>query len=402
MSKKIIFTAGVCAIALLCISCGRTTSEVSVAGGPNHTEFYREIDAFTLQAAVNERPPLDDTSGISAPLLPLDAVYIVAATWGGTLAVTAGNNVKWATKLDAGFISAGMFADAERNIYCAATDGAVYSFDIDGNRRWKTQVTAAKGITAFFAVLPFGGGMLCSTYGGEATFISKTGDILWQRVFTGGIAGAPCAGTEICYIPAADFSGRTDTLFAIDKNGRNLWTSFSANATFSAAPVFAGTGVWIGEKSTAGSMKAPRLIALDSITGKTLHSIPLEATLRRISASDKSVASVSWNSGTGEPITAVRTFNFDGKELWKLYYRFPIISPIIFSKKNAVLTGVQGTAYGIYAVNDSGVVQNVFSMEDAPDLNLNPAIAPDGSLLFAAKKQTIITRVGLKKSLMPF
>lgn len=387
----------------MCFSCSQTANEVSVAGGPNHTEFYREIDDFTLQSAINEQPPLDDSSGISAPLLPLDATQTVAATWGGTLAVTAGNNVKWSTKLDYGFVAAGMFADADGNIYCASTDGAVYSFDIGGQRRWKTQVTAAKGVTAFFALLPFGGGLLCSTYGGETAFISKTGAILWRRVFTGGIAAAPCAGSRICYIPAADFSGRTDTLFALDNNGKTVWASFNTDATWTTAPILADSILWIGEKNAASAVEAAsRLIAFDAAAGKKLNGIVLDATPRRISASDSSIAVICWNSGTGEPITVAHAFNFAGKEQWKLHYRFPIISPIIYSAKNAVFTGVQGTAYGIYTVNDSGIVQSVFSMEDAPDLNLNPAIASDGSLLFAAKKKTIITRAGPKKSLLPF
>lgn len=389
------------------LSCGKPAAwndgNISSGGGASHANTYHEFNGFTLQAAMNDRLPLEDSSGISAPPLPLDAVFTVVATLGGTISKVASTTLQWTAKLDTGYVAAGMCADAEGSVYCAATDGSLYCFDATGKRQWKRSIVDSQNVVAFYDVILTNDGLFAATYGGDVVKCSKSGKIIWRRTFAGGIARPPCADANgRLYVPVADAAHITDTVICIDNSGKTLWNMNIPAMTLTAAPVITGSSVVAGGKKFENGNEIPMLIGLD-MSGHKQWEVLLDAVPRYISiATDGHISTVGWNAGMGIPLSSVRSFTADGAPLEKLYYRFPVYSPVLHAAENAVFTGSQNSAYGVYLLDKSGSLNMVLSMEDAPDLNLNPAVAPDGTLLFAAKNKPVITRVGMKKSLLPF
>ncbi len=374
---------------------------INAHGGIGRTNSYESITSFPASESQNEKiPGPDSLSGALVPPLVLSSYQTVTANENNSITLSNSSMVMWSVKLDhEAFVCAGMCADASRNIYCAASDGILYSFSFEGKRRFAIRYSDTNNLICT-DVLCMQDGVVLADSKGLFTKISLDGRVLWRWQ-----ASLPTLQTFAADENGAIYAAIThndthesDTLIKLTSNGTCEWKLALPSKRVITSPTVSNGVISIGVVHGGTS---PELLSCSS-TGIIRHTIPLRATPRGLSvASNGTVFCTGYNAGLGEPQSVIQAFGLDGREEWYLHFGCRLVSSPMLSATNIAVIGMRGDALAVYLVDKKGVLERFVSLDTAPSILLKAAVAPDGTLVFAGNSGAYLTRVGSKKGWMP-
>ncbi len=387
------------------MSCSTKTAfpdgPVNSQGGIGRANRYENVSAFISSEITNEKIPGEDSlsGAIVAPLLISSYQTIVATSIGG-ISQSNSSRVEWTAKLDEGvFISSGMAADASSNVYCAGSDGAVYSFSREGKRRFRTRYSDSNNVLSS-DILALVDGVVIADRNGMFTKISLEGKKLWQwqsSLPTLQTFPADEAGSIYFVMTHNDYSA-SDTLVKLTNKGSCEWKTVLPDTRVIVAPIFDRGRVCVGAIEHGN---APMVLEF-SDSGTLIRKTSLRATPRGLSISTNgTLYSVAYNAGLGETESVIQAFSKEGKELWFLNFGCKLLSPALISNENLAIVGTKGSAIAVYIMRYDGVLDSFLSLDTAPALLLKPSVSPDGTLVFAGCAGKTLSRVGSKKGLLP-
>jgi len=396
----------VCGVLCVLMSCNSNATyqegAINSQGGIGRTSSYESINSFNAHDVINERiPGPDSLSGAIVPPLLLSSYQTVTANSNGTVSLSNSSRVEWSAKLDNdAFVSSGMCADAEHNVYCAGNDGNIYSYSREGKRQFKTRFTDSTNIICT-DILALTNGVVLADGKGLFSKIGFDGKLLWQyqaSLPTLQTFSADANGSLYIALTHNDYT-TGDTIVKVNAAGKNEWKIALPLMRIVVAPIFSNGRILVGVIENGN---IPLLVEC-SADGRLVRKIQMRATPRGISISKNgTVYGVGYNAGLGEPQSVIQAFAPDGREVWFLNFGCKIASPALLSVENIALVGTKGSAIAVYLLHLHGVLDRFLSLETAPPLLLKPAISPDGTLVFAGNTSGCLTRVGSKKGLLPF
>ncbi|MFN8361237.1 MAG: PQQ-binding-like beta-propeller repeat protein [Candidatus Kapaibacterium sp.] len=370
-------------------------------GGIGRTNSYESVTAFPAYEGSNEKIPTSDSlSGSIVPPLVLSSYQTVTASTHGTVTLSNSSMVLWTAKLDNdAFVCSGMCADAARNIYCAASDGRVYSFSKEGKRRFNVRFSDTNNLICT-DILYVRDGIAVADGTGRFSKISTDGRLLWQWQSPLPAVQSFAAdeqGSLYAAITHNDYAS-TDTVIKLSAQGNCEWKLAVPMKRVVVSPAVWNGKIYIGVIDHGNNPE----VVVCSTNGQLVRTSSLRATPRGISVSvNGTVYCTGFNAGLGETRSVVQAFGADGKEKWYIPFGGKLSAPAMISTTNVAVVGVQGAALAVYIIDVKGVLDRFVSLDSAPSLLLKPAVTPEGELVFAGTSGAYLTRVGGKKSWLP-
>jgi len=275
----------------------------------------------------------------------------------------------------------------------------LYALSFEGSERWRQPLfqSIAKGGGPYIHPLPLRDGVVVGDVSGRILCFSSTGELRWEHRRGFPIDRLPAAdahGTIVLVVRSSEETG-ADSLVLIEATGHQRWARALMQTRVSCSPVFGQKLLFVGGVRSAGE-PTPVLHAF-SEAGELLWSQVLPAVPRWISVDDSNrVYVVVHSSGIGEPISGVLAYDKAGNRLWSWYLRATITTPfLLFRKAGFVLASEANGALGAYTLElSTGTLQQTTSLEEAPPLLLQPAVAPDGSIVIGWSSRLGLLRFG--------
>lgn len=376
-------------------------------GGLTRANSFENFEPFVSGDFEEERISPKDTSGSPVAPLVVSNYQTYLATFGGSVILTGATGVLWEAKLDNKAIAAaGMCADKNQNVYVIANDGALYSFDESGKRRFKKQIASGDMRYVLFPdLLAMRDGIVAGASSGEVLKMSFDGNIIWQRNSTFAPTGFASDGNGVFVGMSGNTFATTDSLLYIERDGRQLWERPFENMRIIHTPVVSGSKIFLAGVRSAQDRRVPVVHTMD-MTGRIIWSRELAVMPRGVSvAADGTIYVAGSQAGVGETRGAVTSLTPDGNKNWTMFFDMSIVTPAIISTDQVACVGTKGRAVGLYFLNRTdGELRSVLSLSDAPLFYPQPGVSPDGTLVFAQSERAGIVRIleGALHRLSPF
>ncbi len=365
-------------------------------GGMTRANSFENFEPFATGNFFEEKLAPKDSSGSVIPPLVFSNYQTYLATSTGSVILAGVRGVLWEAKLDRGAIAAaGMCADKAQNLYVIANDGALYSFDQTGKRRFKKQVaTGDMRLVLFPDLLAMGDGIVAGASSGIVLKMSFDGNIIWQRNSTFAPTGFASDGSGVFIGMSGNTFATTDSLLYIQQDGRQLWERPFENMRIIHTPVVSGSKIFLAGVRSAQNSRVPVVHTMD-MTGRIIWSRELAVMPRGVSVStDGTIYVAGSQAGVGETRGAVTALTPDGNKAWTMFFDMNIVTPAMICADQVACVGTKGRAVGLYFLNRTdGDLRTVLSLSDAPIFYPQPGISPDGSMIFVGSERVGIVRI---------
>lgn len=403
-----------CAVIASSCTKQRPLENFNFYGGISRSGNYELGGTFTTMVITDipKKYTEDLPKGAAQPPIPVSFNHNYLTTIDGYAIRYANGIVEWKAPLDSlqtgqrAVAAAAAAADKEDNLYLLANDGAVYSFDKNGKRRWKSQLFTPTSNSIFSDILILQSGIIAafSDNGTQGTIlkISFDGKTQWQRTSTLAPTRTVAADTDDNIVCALSHNtpGKTDSIITLTADGKQRWGIACQQTRILKSPILgAGLVLASGIKENEGK-RSDVVIACEAASGKTVWSKELTFTPQGISVGTQAnndgalVVIGGYRIGVGEPLTLLYGFDASGKELWRLSYNLAIIGAPMISTENIAFVGTQGDAVGVYLMDKKGTFNRVISLSDAPLLCLLPGVDAQNNLVFSMSEQLGLIKVG--------
>lgn len=368
--------------------------DIVMNGGAGRNNYYENMQSYTQ--AVYEKIASSDTMGCTAPPLCLSSYQTILATRNSSIIKTTAYKTEWKAKLDdSALVSGGMFCDEKQNIYVCASNSEIYSFDIEGKRRWKTKIPTSKRNIIWEDIVPVGAGILCTSHDGVVYYLEgNTGKSSVVHTTSSAIAGAPIVNDAGDVLIATMSMGEsTDSLICFDAQMKKKWGIVLSNFRITASPIIVNNEIIIGGMKRETDAEIPFIEILNT-EGKILRGFSPDATPRYISGNKSGdVYTVNYNLGIGEPMSIVQCFTNSGTKKWQMTFRFAISSPLIVGNDLSCFIAQRGNAIGCYVLNNEGKLIRLIQLDEAPNVLLRSVVNPAGAITLVPLKGGTLTKV---------
>ncbi|HYF02750.1 MAG TPA: PQQ-binding-like beta-propeller repeat protein [Patescibacteria group bacterium] len=384
-----------------------TGDEANIHGGMSRANSFENFEPFVYGDYNIESFTPKDSSGAPVAPLVISNFRTYLATFKGSVMLKSQQGVVWEAELDGNAIAAaGMCTDEKQNLYVIASDGALYSFDVSGTRRFKKQISSGDmNLVLFPDLLAMSDGIVAGASSGEVLKISFDGKVIWQRDSPFAPTGFASDGAGVFIGLSGNTFATTDSLLYIQPDGRQLWERPFENMRIIHTPVVSGGKIFLTGVRSAQNERMPVVHVLD-MTGRVMWSRELAVTPRGVSvAADGTIYVAGSQASVGESRGAVTSLSADGSRNWTMFFDMNIVTPAMISADVVACVGTKGRALGLYALNRTdGELRTVLSLSEAPLLYPQPGMSPDGSLVFAGSERAGIIRTveGLMQRLRVF
>lgn len=368
-------------------------------GDAQHTNYYEELR--DIQQPIYEKIPMADTSGCTVPPLCVSSYQTILATRNSRIVKVTAYQVEWQAQLDdSALVSGAMMCDNQQSLYACTTDGHVYCFDKNGNRKWKKRITTTSKKIFWENIIPYDNGIIVTHHQGEIYFVaSDNGDVFRLYTTSHTLVGSPVVHENIIIAGITTYGEGTDSLLIYSMTDKKAERIALASHTITAAPIIAQSHIAIGVTQNRDGKDIPSIILMDK-KGNTVHTAIPEATPRHISTNPEGdIFTVSYNIGIGEPISVVESFSFQGKKRWQMSFRFPISQPLYIGETIRAFIAQRGNAIGCYVLDDKGTLIRLIQVDEAPNIIQAAFVSPGGSLVIAPAEGNILTRITAQKGL---
>ena len=366
-------------------------------GGAGRANCFEDMGNFYMTGFFVDKIDIGDKSGCMIPPLALDRDRIVVTTVNGTLAMIAGKKVEWTVKLDSGsIVTAGMAGDKNQNVYLVTSDGILCSYSIEGKLRWKFHHDSLKSKGKIFSdLLAVNDGVLIAASPGVLIKVGMDSKMHWEYFFGLQTLKTFCTDKSgnISIVATHNLFGKADTLIHVNPKGKILWKKGFELSRILRGAISSGKLIVFPASYDLYQDKLYKMIALDT-TGKIVWEKELAVTPRYISAgNDGKIYLVAYNSGMGESISGVYSYDSTGKMLWKQYLDNRIMSPALISRDNIGLFGVKRNTMGVFFLDKQGNLSKTVSLSQAPVFNQTPFVMPSPMIAFAGSDEFFILRI---------
>ncbi|MES2767052.1 MAG: PQQ-binding-like beta-propeller repeat protein [Bacteroidota bacterium] len=379
----------------------------NIHGGMTRANSFENFEPFVTGDFTEEKLAPKDSSGTIVAPLVFSNYQTYLATSGGTIILAGATGVLWEAKLDNGaIVAAGMCADKNQNLYAIANDGFLYSFDVNGKRRFKKQVaTGDMSLVLFPDLLAMSDGIVAGASSGVVLKMSFDGKVIWERASTFAPTGFASDGNGVFIGMSGNTFATTDSLLYIQADGRQLWERPFENMRIIHTPAVSGSKIFLTGVRSAQDSRVPVVHVMD-MTGRIIWSRELPVMPRGVSvAGDGTIYVAGSQVGVGETRGAVTSLAPDGNKNWTMFFDMNVVTPAMIGADVVTCVGTQGRAVGLYVLNrGDGELRSVLSLSDAPLFYSQPGISPDGTIVFAQSERAGIVRIleGALHRLSPF
>jgi hypothetical protein len=330
----------------------------------------------------------EDAAGAVMTALPLDYQTIVIPSGNGTIHKIINETLQWTAKLEnESRIASAMCADNLGNIYVAGFDANLYSFDKDGNLRWKYLLTDsidASDIVSDLLALP--DGVVAGISNGLIQKLDFKGNLIWKYqvkdYITKSFAGF--ANGDVLVPVTKNIFGKNDSLLIIDKNGIVKQNKEFEALRITSTPIISKSSIYLAGLKETTSGRVSEIICLDSNFNESWTK-KVAVVIKSMSADDEgNLYIVGYNSIYGQNMSGIFKFDGEGKVLWQIYLETSIKSPVIISKNLLSVAGTSPKENAMFFLRkEDGVVSRSIKFDDKiKGLIYNPAILKNGSMIF--------------------
>lgn len=370
--------------------------EINHYGNKGRTNSYEEFGTFFYQSVYTDFPATDDSSGIATPPLCTSIENLLVCTTEGNIIYFDRQKEIWKFELEDGDIAASPFcADKMHNFYFITRKGKIISLDINGKLRWESVIEInTSEIIIFTTPLAIDNGVVFGISDGRILKFSFDGKLDWSfKSSLEPLDNFPAGDSKI-YVPftSNDFDS-PDSLVIIDFKGKLIQTTGYENTRFIKMAAFKGDRLYFPAiKGSAGNY-LNYIICLDTL-GKLKWENELRMLGRYISvANNGNVYIAGFNAGVAEPMSGMYSFDKDGKKLWDNFFFGTIPVPLLISETMIAFVARNNNAFGVYLMGRDGKVNKVISLADNEIINLQPAVSPEGCIIFGGAEKTCFIRI---------
>jgi len=296
--------------------------------------------------------------------------------------------------------------DKEKNLYVIGNVGFLYSFDVNGKRRFKKQVASGDmSLVLFPDLLAMSDGIVAGASSGVVLKMSFDGKVIWERASTFAPTGFASDGNGVFIGMSGNTFATTDSLLYIQADGRQLWERPFENMRIIHTPAVSGSKIFLTGVRSAQDSRVPVVHVMD-MTGRIIWSRELPVMPRGVSvAADGTIYVAGSQVGVGETRGAVTSLAPDGNKNWTMFFDMNVVTPAMIGADVVTCVGTQGRAVGVYVLNrGDGELRSVLSLSDAPLFYSQPGVSPDGTIVLAQSERAGIVRIleGALHRLSPF
>ncbi len=357
---------------------------VNYFGNIGRSNSYENYNDFLNENKYDDSvPDSNDAGAIVAPLPLSNQEFLFAAT-DGTIKMIMNTDVYWSKKLsDNQIVSAAMCIDAKQNSYLITNLGTIYSYDKEGNIRWKFSITDSIGLNDIPCdLLIFDDGIIAGITNGLIAKVSLEGKLLWKKNLNNNI-NKTLSGYNDNVMIILSSENDNDTLVSINSSGGESWRK-SMDIRLIKYPVSNGSAIaccglkYVEDKSIA-------IIFYLDVNGNILWKKEIDLIPRYISMSKAGNIYINtFQAGLGEQISCIYKYKNNGELVWKKYFNMTIPTPILISNKLLAFLGVTDKTSGLYFIGkDDGIIQGIKSFSNEKPFIHSPTVKPDGSVAFA-------------------
>ncbi len=388
-------------IGIIFISCTPDQALLPIQQNANsaRTNSYEHIEFFNNARHYTNKVRIDDSTGvIQLPLALPDGRFVVATKNYGINLISSTESV-WTVFPDTNYaIASAMAIDKDENIYVLLSNGALYSYSIEGTLVLILQPSKpVQEFETFSDLLLQDDGIVIGSNKGLLKKYNFNGDLVWSNTDNLNIPKTFCSDehNNLYMIINSDDGSEGDSLISIGKNGKIKWAVMMPQMLGSKSVVYKNNKIYCSFYRNTNMGSVSEVFCFDN-KGNKKWSKQLPVPIRNISIDNKENVIVSgYNAGTGEGISGIFSLKQGGEVNWSLYLKASINAPLLLSNTDVAISAIspEGAA-AFFLDKETGKLKRYVSMHDAPILYLNPCISSEGNLTyFGADKLKITTIV---------
>ncbi len=288
-------------------------------------------------------------------------------------------------------------ADMNKNIYFVTLKGNIYSYSVDGTKRFELRFAGnISEFETFSDVLATKDGVYFASSSGRFIKINFEGKIIYEKQFGASVSRSFSADfDDNVYLGIThNVFGETDTLAMLDSKGDLVFSKAIDFVRLIRNPVVYDDIIYIAGQYQSGGVQGS-LIACYDKTGFERWRQELPVFPRHISVNRKGDLYVcGFNTGVGEGMSGLFAYNRAGKQLWRLYITATVSAPMIIGKKKIAIVGntPNGAALFFLDKNNGKMIADK-ALNEVPPFYSVPAVMGDGSLIFSINDRIGIIRV---------
>lgn len=378
-------------------------------GGTSRSNNYQDFDELPTQMTESIMPNAKDTSASVLPPLILSSNTYVLVSEKSTIIYVSQDLIKWEKKIPNDELpAANMCADKDKGIYIITQTGTILSYSAGGKLLWQTKLMDSVRFTDTMCdLLAVDDGIIAATSAGIIAKYSFTGKRQW--VYNSNLSPAkffPADKENNIYVGLSNNEfGKTDSLIALNSNGKLLWSKPLENARIIRGCILSQDKIIIQSMKEESNRRANIITAFD-LKGNLKWNREIPVMPKYLSAdNDGVIYAAGYNTGIGEALTGLFAITEDGNIKWKLYFQTGIASPVIVSPDALAFSGISKNGpLMIYLKKSEGTMFKNISLSNFPPLNLEPAIRPDGTIIFTTTNKLMLVKISapMIKKYFPF
>ncbi len=316
----------------------------------------------------------------------------------GTLSFISQGKFKFKIKVpDGSLIASKPAADINRNVYCISLKGILYSFSVEGKKNWEFEFgDESNEFETFSDVLAVEDGVIVGSSSGNLIKLSLDGKVIFKKQYPSAISKSFACDAEGNIIFGLTFNefGVTDSLAMITSKGDEVFTQAIDYVRIIRNPIVVNDNIYIGGFLQTDKVQGSIIACYDK-KGKEKWRQEIPVLPRFISANKKGdILAAGYNTGMGEAMSGLFAFNSSGKQIWRLYLSATVTAPLLVgNKKICVIGNTQKGAALFFLDKETGKMIEDKSLTELPLFNPNPAVLPDGSLIFSVIHKLGVIRI---------
>ncbi|MBX3043773.1 MAG: hypothetical protein KIT33_13455 [Candidatus Kapabacteria bacterium] len=396
-------------VSLMLLSCSKDypydEKDFNIYGGIGRTNAYEQFGSFPLQLITDEPLVSEDSSGVVQTPLRLKSPYFALATSNGNILKINNSTFEKSFNLGEKIIpAAGMAVDKNSNIYIIASDDKLYSINNDFELNWiKELPVKSSRALSYSDLLATVDGLYIGTNAGDIIKFDFDGNIDWHYKSSLAVNKTFAADSlGNIYFPMTNNTfGETDSLLCLDKSGKEKWSHGLENVRILTSTAFKNSRVFVGGSVDKDDERYGKLFCFD-LSGNLIWASETTLPVRNISLDyDGNSYITSISSGVGEIQTGTLSFDFDGKERWRIYHGAAAVSPLMISDKYLAMSVITGAGAAVfYQRKSDGLFILNHSLANYPPMYLSPMVYDDATIrLYGSHKlsQIKLTQTSLNK-----
>lgn len=369
-------------------------------GNFNRNNYYKNVNLISENyKEINLKK--NEVGAILSPL-PVDYNTFVIPGNNGNIFKVINDNVIWKQKLENDSkIASALCADNLGNIYLISLNGIVFSYDKNGNFRWKYNLRKKTDPTETYSdLLALNDGIIAGASNGKIIKLSFKGELIWSKNFQNYIVNTFAGkqnGSIVLPVTKNKF-GENDSLLIINKIGKIIKSRDFDKLRIISTPVIQNQNIIIAGLRETSSGRVSEILYLDSNLNVS-WSKKLSLVIKNISADENNIYIVGYNSIYGENMSGIYKFRSNGELNWQIYLETSVKSPVIIADNLLSVAGTSHIDDAIYYLRkDDGVVSHSMVIDDnTPLLLMNPAILKTGSMIFAATSELTVIKTQINE-----